>query len=442
MSKKKHMSIDDRITILTEIKKGTKLKDIAKKIDMDPTSISKEVKKHRYLKERKRGTLYESYCSKCIRVKECNVKNICSSTCKCECKKCLDSTKDVTKICNNFIAKTCKNYNRFPFVCNGCEKISTCHLDHYFYDPKLAQDEYKLVLTESREGIDCNAQEFKHLDEIISDGIKKGKSIYAILLNHPEIKLSERTIYRYIDLRYLQVKNHDLRNKVKMKPRKQYRYKQDEKKKIAKAREGRIYEDYIEFIQKNHQAYVPQIDLVEGQKGDEQMLMTFIFPFSNLMFGRLIPNKKSETIVAEFNKLQKILGIKNFKKIFPAILTDRGGEFIDAEGIENDENGEARTKIFYCNPYSSSEKPEIERNHEFFRYYVPSGETLNGITQEQIELMFSHINSYNREARGDHTPYEYFEFIYGKEILDLLNIKKIPFDEIDLTKMLFRKLKI
>ena len=144
--------------------------------------------------------------------------------------------------------------------------------------------------------------------------------------------------------------------------------------------------------------------------------MTFIFPISNLMFGRLIPNKKSKTIVNEFNELQDILGLQNFKLIFPAILTDRGNEFIDADGIENDEYGNARTRIFYCDPYSSSQKPEIERNHEFFRFYVPSGESLNDITQEQVDLMFSHINSYNREARGHHTPYEYFAFIYGKEI--------------------------
>ena len=441
MSKHKHMTIEDRNTILIELQKGTKLKDIAKKINMDPTSISKEIQKRRILKERKRGTSFETHCSKCASKRDCQKKNICSPTCTRLCKNCLIPTNDVTKLCHDFAAKTCKNWTRFPYVCNGCEKKSQCHLDHYYYDPNVAQKDYETILVESREGIDSDAETFKNLDDIVSDGVKKGKSIYSILLNHPELQVSERTIYRYISQRYFQVKDHDLRNKVKMKPRKKYKYRQEEKTKVAKARRGRTYDDYIEYITTNHQAYVPQIDLVEGKKGDSQLLMTFIFPISNLMFGRLIPNKKSKTIVNEFNELQDILGLQNFKLIFPAILTDRGNEFIDADGIENDEYGNARTRIFYCDPYSSSQKPEIERNHEFFRFYVPSGESLNDITQEQVDLMFSHINSYNREARGHHTPYEYFAFIYGKDILDLLNIKEVPFDEINLTKSLFRKIK-
>ena len=52
--------------------------------------------------------------------------------------------------------------------------------------------------------------------------------------------------------------------------------------------------------------------------------------------------------------------------------------------------------------------------------------------------MLSHINSYNRKNKEDKSPYEIFEFIYGKESLDKLNIKKIEYDEIDLTEKLLR----
>lgn len=46
----KHLTLDDRITILTEIKNNTLLREIARKINKDPTTISKEVKLHRYIK--------------------------------------------------------------------------------------------------------------------------------------------------------------------------------------------------------------------------------------------------------------------------------------------------------------------------------------------------------------------------------------------------------
>ena len=95
-------------------------------------------------------------------------------------------------------------------------------------------------------------------------------------------------------------------------------------------------------------------------------------------------------------------------------------------------------QIFYCDPYSSCQKAEIERNHQFIRFYYPKSKSFKDLTQEELELMLSHINSYNRKNKEDKAPYEIFEFIYGKESLDKLNIKKIEYDEIDLTEKLLR----
>ena len=186
---------------------------------------------------------------------------------------------------------------------------------------------------------------------------------------------------------------------------------------------------------------VPQFDLVIGKQSDNQYLMTIIFPFSNFMLAYLIPNKKPESIVKVFNSIESKIGLESFKRLFPACVTDRGNEFIKANEIEVNSNGEKRTNVFYCDPYQSSQKPEVERNHELFRYYYPQGESLNSLTQDEIDLIFSNINSYNRESKDGRTPYEIFEFIMGKEILTKLNIKKIPFDEIVLNKSLIRNFK-
>ena len=367
MVKGTHITLDQRDTILIEIKKGTTLNEIAKKIGKDPTSISKEIRKHRYVKQIKRGDYIRSYCCICSKVRECKKTKICSTSCLYECRKCI--VKDPTLICKDFVIKTCSRLTRFPYVCNGCQKTNSCRINHYYYDPTIAQNEYKDTLVSSRIGIDCTEESFKKLDEIISDGVKKGKSIYTILLNHPEIDVSERTIYRYVTNRYLQVKDHDLRNKVKMKPRKAYKYKDKEKKEVQAIRDGRTYEDYLKFLAENRQVYIPQLDLVIGKTNDSQYLMTLIFPFSNFMLGVLVSNKEASTIVSAFNLIQDRIGIDNFKKIFPAILTDRGREFIKANEMKFDDNGELRTKVFYCDAYNSSQKAEIERNHGLFRYF-------------------------------------------------------------------------
>ena len=58
--------------------------------------------------------------------------------------------------------------------------------------------------------------------------------------------------------------------------------------------------------------------------------------------------------------------------------------------------------------------------------------------QAEINLMMDHINSYGRPELGDKSPYEMFEFYYGKEILDLLGIHKIPANEIILKPELLK----
>ena len=63
---------------------------------------------------------------------------------------------------------------------------------------------------------------------------------------------------------------------------------------------------------------------------------------------------------------------------------------------------------------------------------------INDYTQEQIDLMMSHINSYSRKKLGNKSPYEVFEFQYGRKILDAFHLQKIPADEIILSPDLLK----
>ena len=228
-----------------------------------------------------------------------------------------------------------------------------------------------------------------------------------------------------------------------MKPRKSYIDKSSKEKRILKKETiaPRNYEAYLKYLAENRTSFIPQFDLVQGKKGEgEPYLMTFLFPFSNLMIGFLIPSKEQKEIVKIFDYLEDTLGLESFKKLFPACLTDRGNEFLDAIGIETSKDGETkRTSLFYCDPYSSCQKPEVERNHEFFRFFSPKSNSLKDYNQEEINLIFSHINSYNRKSKDGRTPYELFSYIYGEETISKLNIKKIEFNDIDLTSNLIIK---
>ena len=143
----------------------------------------------------------------------------------------------------------------------------------------------------------------------------------------------------------------------------------------------------------------------------------------------------SETL----SKLQKNLTDKEYNRLFALLLTDRGTEFAKPQQFEiNTKTGEIRSKIFYCDPQQSSQKPHVENNHNFVREILPNGQAWNNLTQEKVNLMFSHINSTPRESLGDKTPYEIFTFLYGKKLVDKLGIQKIAKDEVTTTPRLLK----
>ena len=63
-------------------------------------------------------------------------------------------------------------------------------------------------------------QELHKKDKIITPLINQGQSPYRIVANHPELELSVRSLYNYLDMGLLSARNIDLKRKVKFKPRK------------------------------------------------------------------------------------------------------------------------------------------------------------------------------------------------------------------------------
>ena len=180
-----------------------------------------------------------------------------------------------------------------------------------------------------------------------------------------------------------------------------------------------------------------QLDSVEGIKGGSVLLtIHFVLPKLQLAFLRDANDSKSVTDI--FDALYKLLGFENFTKILPICLADNGTEFSDHFGIEADSDGVIRSRLFYCDPSSPSQKGACENNHEFIRRIIPKSTDLGQHTQSQIDIMMDHINSYGRPELGDKSPYEMFEFYYGKEILDLLGVHKIVPNEIILKPELLK----
>ena len=136
------------------------------------------------------------------------------------------------------------------------------------------------------------------------------------------------------------------------------------------------------------------MDTVEGVKGGK-VLLTIHFVNCSFILAFIREHNDAQSVIDIFNYLQEILGIDKFKELFILVLTDNGSEFSNPKEIEFDSNtGEKRTQIFYCHPSSLYEKGSCEVNHELLRRI---GTSFNDLTQEDINLIMSHINSYKRK---------------------------------------------
>lgn len=412
--KNTHMSLNDRIAIQVGIENGSKLVNISKNIKKDPTTISKEIKLHREIHSRN----LEKYPICCKNSKNC---------------------KFCTEICKKFEEIKCSRRDRSPGACNGCEKIHSCHIDHYFYYAEKAQREYSNTLVESREGINLTTLERKEIADIIVPLINKGQSIYQILSAHPEIKQCEKTIYNYIDLGVFNdfgIQNISLKEKVK---RKQFKDKY-KKRKEKSCYEGKKYEDYLVYKEKNPNKLTTEMDTVMNSTTGPY-IQTFIFEKTQFMIGILKHDKTSKEMSSTINDFEEILNKNDFEKLFGLLLTDRGTEFEKSElFIFNPKTGEKRLDIFYCDSMASYQKPHVENNHNYVRDIIVNKLSIDNITQNDLNLVFSHINSTPRESLNGKTPYEMFEFLYGVEPIKLFNIQKIERDNVILKPYLLKHL--
>ena len=125
--------------------------------------------------------------------------------------------------------------------------------------------------------------------------------------------------------------------------------------------------------------------------------------------------------------LKEFLAANNvrFGDVIPILLTDNGGEFSNISAFTADADGVVETVLFFCDPYQSSQKPKVEKNHTLFRDIVPKGESFDNFTQETVNLIFSHVNSTKRKILNGKTPYETFSFMFGENIPALLGVSAI-----------------
>lgn len=426
----KHLKLINREEIEKLLKEGYNFKQIAEEIQKEPSTISKEIKKYR---TERQPSLFNGYRNFCVNKKSCTLKNLCNSNCHSECRSC----PKCNSVCPEYKLELCEKLKKPPYVCNPCKNYAQCRKIKYLYIANEAQKRYEAILKSSRQGINMTKEELTKLDNIISPLLKQGQSVKLVYHNHQnEITCSVNSLYNYINSGILSVKNIDLQRRVRYKVR--ANKNKTKLKKDYRFRIGRKYEDFQKLMEQNSNLFVVEMDTVEGVKGGK-VLLTLLFRNCNFMIARLLPHKTSEAVKKELDNIEKIIGFEQFKRIFKTILTDNGGEFQRPSELETSIDGSKRCSIYYCEPNRSDQKSKIEKNHEYIRYIIPKGKNMDNFTQNDIDLMMSHINSTARETLNFATPYDMAYTYLGNETMKKLRFHKIMPDDIILKPYLLSK---
>ena len=373
MKKWKHITFEQRKAISSGISHKQKVKHIGEFLDINPTSISKEVKRNRDAFDYKTGY------------------------------------------------KTCDKINRWPFVCSNCTyRYKECKYTKYKYDAKSAQSKANTNLINSRRGLDINDEEFKNIDKLIKNGIDNNKSIYQIKIeNKDTINKSITTLYRYINSGYLTTRKVDLPYAVKYKKRKQNKKYEYSNNKID--RSNHTYLDYLSYLHKNLGTKVWQLDFLGSIKSDSKAILTFILPEIQLSLIDIITRPSSEKIVNFFDELEERIGTEAFIHLIPVILTDRDPCFSDIIGICFSKiTGEERCKLFFCDPYVSSQKPNVENMNKQLRLFFPKKSSIDKYSKNDIYAINHTILNKPLKSLDSNTPKDAFITVYGEDLFNKL----------------------
>lgn len=246
----------------------------------------------------------------------------------------------------------------------------------------------------------------KEFIDFVNEKVSKDKwsldACFGEALNKARFQRSEmvctKTLYSYVDLGFLNVKNSDLPIKLRL----------NKKKKMVrknKRKLGRSIEERDKSIDTKEEFGHWEIDTVIGSKSkSDNVLLTIVERNTLNSIHRKIKSKTAEAVLEEISRLKSEFGDK-FSQVFKTITSDNGLEFASLSDIEKDTD----TKIYFTHPYSSFEKGCNERHNGMIRRFIPKGKSIYNYSADEIAYIEDWCNTLPRKKLGYKTPQELFD---------------------------------
>ena len=211
-----------------------------------------------------------------------------------------------------------------------------------------------------------------------------------------------KTLYNYIDLCLLKVKNIDLLLKVK---RNNHKGKKAQNKRIF----GTSIEERPDEINERATFGHWEIDTIVGKRDSSPVILSLDERLTRKRHLVKISSRSSEAVRIGLEKIAETYG-ENFENIFKSVTSDNGSEFVDLGKYLP-----KSTKVYYAHPYSSYERGTNEKQNSLVRRFLPKGKSFDNVTDEQIGYIENWINNLPRKIFNYHCS----DFIFKSVLFDI-----------------------
>ena len=206
-----------------------------------------------------------------------------------------------------------------------------------------------------------------------------------------------KTLYRYVDLGLLPIKNIDLPEKLSRNTR-QHEVRENRRNL------GRSIEERPETVDLREEFGHWEIDSVLGRKnGNEPAVVALTERKYRNSIWLKVKDHSAEAVDEALARLLETFGDK-YREVFKTITSDNGSEFANLSRLEDKGIG-----IYFTHPYSSCEKGTVECHNRMLRRFIPKGKSVDDFTADEIMLFADIINGLPRKLLGYRTPEELFD---------------------------------
>ncbi len=206
-----------------------------------------------------------------------------------------------------------------------------------------------------------------------------------------------KTLYNYVDLGLLPIKNIDL-------PEKLHRNTKSKKSRENKRNLGASIDERPEIVDLRTEFGHWEADTVVGKKDEgEPCVLTLVERVTRMCLWIKAENHTADAIQAALESVMEYFGEQK-NEVFKTITGDNGSEFANLSLFED-----GKLKVYFTHPYSSWEKGTNECHNKMLRRFIPKGKSISDYDADDICFFADCINGIPRKILGYRTPEEMFE---------------------------------